>query len=152
MKWRKGKVQKVGTLNDYGVLVGDSVVAHKNRIEVKCESSPVPFYELVESRIVKIRINPVKNSNGGHTAGISMVTERNGNFYEVTIEGDVTECSEREVVTNGNKKNLVPANNSLFKRLKNRLYLLKNREQPKNNSNERIEVIERNEEIIIKKE
>lgn len=125
---------------------------HKNRIEVKCESSPVPFYELVESRIVKIKVNPVTDSNGRHTAGISMITERKGNFYEVTIEGDVTECSVREVVTDGSKKNPLAASNSFLNKLKNKLPVLRNGSRSKRSSEERIEVIERNGEIIIKKE
>ncbi len=125
---------------------------YKNRIEVKCESTPVPFYELVESRIVKIKINPTEDPNGSHTAGISMITERNGNFYEVRIEGDITECSERGVVTNGTKNSLEATNNSPLKRLKSKLSTLKNGNYLKSNSERRVEVIERNGEIIIKKE
>lgn len=133
-----------------GYWVGDRV-GYKNRIEVKSESSPVPFYELVESRIVKIKINPFENSNGSNTNGISMITERNGSFYEVKIEGDVTECSERGVVTNGSKKNTLTADISFFERLKSKLNTLKNGNRLKSNSERSIEVIERNGEIVIKK-
>lgn len=125
---------------------------NKNRIEVKCESAPVPFYELVESRIVKMKINPVKNSNSSHTTGISMITERNGNFYEVKIEGDVTECSERNVVTNGNENSVAPS--SLVEKIRNKMQSLRsNKNKYLNvNSEDRIEIIEKNGEIIIKKE
>lgn len=125
--------------------MGDSV-DQKNRIEVTCKYVPVPFHELIDSRIVKIKILPGKDSNGGHSSEISMITERNGNFYEVKLEGDVTECSERGIVTNGNES--CGSDGSMLAKIKKKFQKWRNKKY----SQDRIEIIERNGEIVIKKE